>query len=448
MIEKRQKVTGFTLIELLVVISIIALLAALALPALAKAREAARRSLCQNNMKQIVLSMIDYSGRDPQGRMCSGAYDRTRDGDSDKYGWVADMVNNGAGNGNEMLCPSNPLKGCEKLNDMLGKDTSNTGAKDAAPAARYGRLSTLLTAAGAAGDPGAAAARAPILSQMIITPGYSTNYAAGYHLVRSELLFDMIVDTSTNTAQYFTNAKDPDGSQKGLNGSLGPLRLPKLDNGGIPSSSIGILGDAAPGDIKEGVLAATLSSLVKGATDAKTGVGGTVDTDADFVISQGELLCEAFNDGPAFYSPTSQKVLLALTGKTGAEAGEAEITAQILNEGSYAIPLPEAATTTPTEGAVADTAADAVYYLQDTRDWFAVHGGSANIGMADGSIQQFFDTNGDGFLNPGFPVPDDLTDTEYLQIGYRGPEIEMAPQAFYSGIYTNHTIFESKGNLE
>ena len=47
--------TGFTLVELLVVISVVAILAALSLPALARAKETARRAACASNLRQIVL---------------------------------------------------------------------------------------------------------------------------------------------------------------------------------------------------------------------------------------------------------------------------------------------------------------------------------------------------------------------------------------------------------
>jgi len=406
----------------LVVIMIIGILVALLLPALSRAREAARSSSCKNNLRQIGIGLLSFAEVDKKGQLCTGASDFRRDGCMDSWGWVADIVNIGAGNLSEMRCPSSPLGGPEKLNDLLGKDS--TDAKDGASPARLadgvcGSASWKAISGTGSGATFASTSintteRAALVGHAFILEGYNTNYAAGWHLVRTTPKISF--DASSSPVSIVTNGDAAGQGLKGVNSTTGPLTIKLLDQSPVHSSRIALLGDAAPGDIDEALLSLDIDVSQDITIDPWGAVHGTTDT----LLQAGEMLTEAFNDGPAFFDASSNTIDLD-------QAVGADLSAQIQGEqgdGNLASP------TGPAGNGL---------YLQDTRDWYAIHGAgsktAANILMADGSVQTFTDENGDKFLNPGFAVPEGLTADQYATIGYRGPDVELPAARMFNGIF-------------
>ncbi|MCH2212190.1 MAG: DUF1559 domain-containing protein [Fuerstiella sp.] len=402
---------GFTLIELLVVISIIAILIALILPAIQSAREAARSAQCKNNLRQIGIALYSWSDTDPLRRLCSGAFDPKRDGDPSLYSWAANVKQVKGGFVSDMLCPSSELKGLEKLNDMVGGTPTSNGSN--APVNRVGTGPFNLIAAGGTADfEGTAYSDLVSLTQAAVRQGLNTNYASSWHMGRGGLLTGF---TAADGMVY--DGKDC----KDYGRSKGPLTQMQISNSDIPASSIPLLADASPGDASEAILSATI--------------------DADRGLVQGVRLCETQNDGPARVTGDGIEIMDSdnFDLPYDAAAGTGGIPVAALNP----IAFPKRGEPVAS-GVGFQSDATIGLVLQDTRDFYAVHNGIANVLMADGSVKTLSDINGDGYFNPGFPVTsgfDEETD------GYTSNICEVDSFDVFFGVSLQRKT-TTKGNYE
>ena len=387
---------GFTLVEMLVVIAIIAILAAIILPALAGARESARSNTCRNNLRQFFISLTSHADNDPRERYTSGAFDGSRDGCIDTVGWVADMVNGGMGQPSKMLCPSNPAKLSEKINDYLGVVTINPAEATSDTTKIYAGAYNVVMA-----QPVGTAREAAVVEHFL-KKGYNTNYASSWFLVRGGAALTS-VDLGTDIKLTYDAPK----FIKGLQDTQGPLSRRTVDGSYHNSSVIALMFDANVGDQKEAFAVGNLGDFGKA----------------------GDRMAESFSDGPA-------QVVSGTTWQAWGKVAQVTVHDSSIPFSLFDIEQPSTGTFSSYPWT----------NLQDWRDMGPVHAGNCNVLFADGSIRAFKDLNKDGYLNPGFQISPTATQAQIEKIGYKDSIVELDPQLIFSGTLLQK--FQNKKNLD
>ncbi|WP_165698560.1 DUF1559 family PulG-like putative transporter [Bremerella volcania] len=386
---------AFTLVELLVVIAIIGILVGLVLPAVASARASARRMECQSNLKQIGIGMVNFAGIDKGRRLASGGFSWKRDGAVTEVGWVADMVNSNIGVG-DMLCASNNSQISDTYEDLLSQtNVTKTGTAPndyAAFADPEGDSLGSLTVALESGLAGKNPCREICETAGLQTPGddrdnhvktkiydklYNTNYTAHWFLIRSRVR--MSYDSSTRRATGNLVTTTGTNPLVSLAATHGPLTTAMVDNSATSSSLIPLLGDGLSGG------------------------GGLLSRGLSGSVSAGDPMVPFCTWGPRVSASPSDTI----AGWT-----------------------PTTLLQPPTFSSVSEAVWKEAWWegcRQDLRQFGANHGDVCNVLMADGSVRSLTDSDGDGYLNPGFIAGED-----YL-VGYeRDTEAEVPETECYS----------------
>jgi prepilin-type N-terminal cleavage/methylation domain-containing protein/prepilin-type processing-associated H-X9-DG protein len=358
---------GFTLVELLAVIAIIGILVALLLPAIGLAREAARDAACKSNLRQFGQGFQIHAQQHKEA-FNSGSFDWLKDGSITEIGWVADLVKLNFTPGKQ-LCPSNPARGAEALEQALSLSTGSgpfvaaAGCVDVlGPPPKRAPDNTLVwNACRYMADPaspgsvlggGPSPGRRNWIEQEVMLNSFNTNYTASWFFVRSGVL----LDPSGNLRVGKPGCTIPP-SLTNRASSHGPLRRPQVDTSSTPASLVPMLGDGMASNTS---LSDQLGDLPAGSLLVLPLTGGPV-------LASGANQFQP----PAFAPGTSKSAWWPVWAKD---------------------------------------------CLQDYRQFATVHRGSCNILFADGSVRGFRETVDDGLLNNGFPATADSFANDQVEL--------------------------------
>jgi prepilin-type processing-associated H-X9-DG protein len=367
---------------MLAVIAIIGVLVALLLPAIGLAREAARDAACKSNLRQFGQGFHTFAEQHREA-FSTGSFDWLRDGSITEVGWVADLVKLKFTPG-QQLCPSNPARGADALEQVLTLNTGSPAFVSAStcvdlygPPPRKAPDGTLIwnpcrfiadPAAGSGLGAGPSPARRDYVEREVVLKHFNTNYTASWFFVRSGVLLDPAGNLRNGNAAC---AIPP--SLANRVSTQGPLKRPHVDTSTTPASLVPLLGDG--------------------------GQSGQTLSDQLGDVPAGALLVYPFTRGPVLTASSSY----------GSEFDP---------PGGFTVPN------------------KAIWWpiwakqcLQDYRQFAAVHRGSCNILFADGSVRGFNDTNDDALLNNGF----------LANGGFSSSEVELMPDDIANSYSLNPT---------